>query len=57
MKRLLQDNGLAGKLKKHYENYPDNINEFESWGKKAKELWIQKKIAIKKLDLVTIEYH
>ncbi|MFX1574779.1 MAG: NAD(P)/FAD-dependent oxidoreductase [Promethearchaeota archaeon] len=57
MKRLLQANSLAGKIKKHYENYPKDINKFEQWVKKAKELWIQKKIAIKKLDTVNIEYH
>jgi len=56
MKRLLQANGLAGKIKKHYENYPENINEFNSWAKKAQELWDQKKVAIKKLNSVIIEY-
>jgi len=57
MKRLLQANGLAEKLKKHYEIYPENINEFDTWVKKAQELWDQKKTAIKKLPTVIIEYH
>jgi flavin-dependent dehydrogenase len=57
MKRLLQANGLAGKIKKHYENYPDNINDYNNWVKTAHELWDQKKLAIKNLSNVQIEYH
>ncbi len=57
MRRLLQANGLAGKIKKHYENYPDNIKEFDIWVKRAKELWDQKKVAIKNLSTVQIEYY
>lgn len=57
MKRLLQANSLAGKIKKHYENYPDNVNEFDNWVKRAQELWDKKKKAIKKLSTVQIEYH
>ena len=57
MKRLLKANGLAGKIKKHYEKYPEDITEFETWVKKANNLWDMKKVAIKKLDTVTIEYH
>ncbi len=57
MKSLLQANGLAGKIKKHYENYPENIKEFDDWVKKSQELWTQKKTAVKKLPSVTIEYH
>ncbi len=57
MKRLLQANGLAGKIKKHYENYPENIKEFDDWVRKSQELWTQKKKAVKKLPSVTIEYH
>ena len=57
MKRLLQANGLAGKIKKHYENYPKNSINFSNWVKKAEFLWKQKKIAIKELSSVKIEYH
>ncbi len=57
MKRLLQANGLAGKIKKHYENYPDNISQFDNWVKIAQELWDQKRLAIKRLSTVQIEYH
>ena len=57
MKRLLQANGLAGKIKKHYENYPENPKNFGKWVEKADFLWKQKKRAIKKLRSVTIEYH
>ena len=57
MKRLLQANGLAGKIKKHYENYPENLSKFEDWVRKAQELWDQKKIAVKKLDSVNIKYY
>ena len=57
MKRLLHANALAGKIKKHYKNYPDTIIDFDIWVEKAQELWDQKKIAIKKLSTVQIEYH
>ena len=29
----------AGKIRKHYENFPKNINEFDSWVQMAKKLW------------------
>ncbi|MFX1379854.1 MAG: NAD(P)/FAD-dependent oxidoreductase [Promethearchaeota archaeon] len=57
MKRLLQVNRLAGKIKKHYENYPDKFNDFESWVMRANELWNMKKLATKNLHTITIEYH
>ncbi len=57
MKRLLQANALAGKIKKHYEIYPENPKNFGKWVEKAELLWTQKKIAVKKLSLVKIEYH
>ncbi len=57
MKRLLQANGLAGKIKKHYENYPENPQNFGEWIEKTELLWKQKKIAVKKLSSVKIEYH
>lgn len=56
MKRLLQANGLAGKIKKHYENYPENPKNFCKWVEKADFLWKQKKLAVKKLSSVKIEY-
>lgn len=57
MMGLLNANGLAGKIRKHYENYPENIADFDLWFKKADDLWKQKKMAAKKLSTVTIEYH
>ncbi|NVM36175.1 MAG: FAD-dependent monooxygenase [Candidatus Lokiarchaeota archaeon] len=56
MKRLLQANSLAGKIKKHYENYPENLKKFGNWVEKADFLWAQKKLAVKKLSSVKIEY-
>ena len=57
IKRLLQANALAGKIKKHYENYPNNYENFDNWVNEAQKLWFQKKVAIKKLNSVVIEYH
>jgi digeranylgeranylglycerophospholipid reductase len=57
MKRLLQANGLAGKIKKHYEKYPDEPKNFENWVKEAEILWGKKKVAVKHLKTVSIEYH
>ncbi len=57
MKRLLQANGLAGKIKKHYENYPEKSENFGIWLENAEFLWKQKKLAVKHLSLVEIEYH
>ncbi len=57
IKNLISANGLAGKIKKHYEHYPDNTDNFIEWVEKAQQLWNKKKSAVKKLDTVTIEYH
>ena len=57
VKKLLKANGLAGKIKKHYENYPENPDDFDDWVKKANELWKHKKVVRKKYPSVTIEYH
>ncbi|MFW9949929.1 MAG: NAD(P)/FAD-dependent oxidoreductase [Candidatus Thorarchaeota archaeon] len=55
--RLISANTLAGKIKKHYENYPKSVNEYSKWVMEAEELWSKKKVAIKQLPNVTIEYH
>jgi hypothetical protein len=55
--RLISANGLAGKIKKHYEHYPTSAHEFDQWVEKAEELWKRKKVAIKKLSNVSITYH
>lgn len=57
LKRLLGANGLGNKIKKHYERFPSRSSDFENWRKKADDLWKQKKVAIKRLPSVTIEYH
>ena len=57
VKKLLSANSLAGKIKKHYETFPEDPNEFDQWVKKADQLWEQKRIAIKKLETFSIEYH
>jgi len=57
MKRLLNTNGLASKIQKHYEKFPENVEDFKTWVGKAKDLWAQKKVAVKKLSNVSIEYH
>jgi len=54
--RLIGANGLAGKIKKHYENYPDDINNFTKWVREAEKLWKKKKVAIKRLPNATIDY-
>ncbi|MFX0011278.1 MAG: NAD(P)/FAD-dependent oxidoreductase [Candidatus Hermodarchaeota archaeon] len=55
--RLIKVNGLAAKIKKHYESYPTSIEKFDVWVNKAEELWKKKEIAIKELDIVSIKYH
>ena len=57
VKRLLGANGLGNKIKKHYENYPTEIKNYEEWVEKSENLWKQKKVAIKQLPSVKIEYH
>ena len=56
VKKLLSANSLAGKIKKHYETFPEDPNEFDQWVKKADQLWKQKRVAIKKLETFSIEY-
>ena len=31
--------GISGKIRKHYEQFPENPNDFENWVEKAKSLW------------------
>ena len=57
VKKLLKANGQAGKIRKHYENYPENLADFDEWVKIADELWKHKKVVQKKYPSVTIEYH
>ena len=57
VKKLLKANGLAGKIQKHYEKYPENPNDFDEWVEQAEELWKQKKLVRKKYPSVTVEYH
>jgi len=57
MRRLLQANGLAGNIKKHYQNYPKDPKDFIDWAEQAENLWKQKKIAVKQLSSIKIEYH
>lgn len=57
MKRLISANGLASKIQKHYEKFPEKFEDFEAWVVKAKDLWSQKKVAVKKLPNVSIEYY
>lgn len=57
VKKLLKANSLAGKIQKHYENYPENPNDFEEWIISAEELWNQKKVVRKEYPSVTVEYH
>ena len=53
--RLISVNGLAGNIKKHYENFPENPDDFNQWVEKSKEMWKKKKVAIKHLSNVSIE--
>ncbi|NHJ19445.1 MAG: NAD(P)/FAD-dependent oxidoreductase [Candidatus Lokiarchaeota archaeon] len=56
--RLISVNGLAGKIKKHYENFPENPEDFDEWVKKTEALWIKKNVAVKHLsNNVSIEFH
>jgi hypothetical protein len=41
-KALLSAMGIAGKIRKHYEAYPEEPAEFPAWEKKARELWGEK---------------
>ncbi|MCJ7626256.1 MAG: hypothetical protein MUO76_22425, partial [Anaerolineaceae bacterium] len=36
---MLKYMGVSGKIRKHYEEFPENPNDFNSWTKKAEELW------------------
>ena len=57
VKRLLGANSLGNKIKNHYEKYPTEIKNFDQWVLKSEELWQLKKVAIKRLPSVKIEYH
>ena len=36
---MLKYMSISGKIRKHYENYPEDLNEFQDWQVKAEELW------------------
>jgi flavin-dependent dehydrogenase len=57
VKKLINANTLAGKMRKHYENYPQDPNDIDSWIQKAEDLWKQKKVVIKNYPSVSVEYH
>ncbi|TFG01640.1 MAG: NAD(P)/FAD-dependent oxidoreductase [Promethearchaeota archaeon] len=57
VKKLLKANALADEIRNHYENYPENPDDFETWVDKANELWKQKKVVKKEYPSVTVEYH
>jgi flavin-dependent dehydrogenase len=57
IRKLLRANSLANKIHNHYEKYPENYAQFESWVKEAEDLWAQKEPAVKKLSNVEITYH
>jgi flavin-dependent dehydrogenase len=57
VKKLLKANTLAGKIREHYENYPENPSDFDEWVSTADELWKQKRVVRKEYPSVTIEYH
>ena len=31
--------GIYGKIRKHYEEYPEDPNNFEDWVEKAQNIW------------------
>ncbi len=39
VRSLLRSVKFAGRLQKHYENYPEDIAAFEAWKQEANELW------------------
>ena len=41
LRSLLGGLGISRKICEHYENYPENPNDFEKWVLKAQELWSQ----------------
>jgi hypothetical protein len=44
--------------RKHYENFPENPEDFDEWVKKSEALWKKKKVAIKHLsNNVSIEFY
>jgi hypothetical protein len=32
---------ISGKIRKHYEEFPENFNDFDNWVKIAENLWNQ----------------
>ncbi len=41
IKKLIHYSGIAGNIKHHYLDFPENINGFEQWKQRADELWLQ----------------
>jgi flavin-dependent dehydrogenase len=55
--RLISVNGLAGKVKNQYKNFPENPEDFNEWVEKSEALWKKKKVALKHLsNNITIEF-
>ncbi len=44
IKHVLRINGLAGKIKKHYQRYPDKPDGLADWARKADEVWVNRRL-------------
>nr|MDO8087868.1 glycerophosphodiester phosphodiesterase family protein [Candidatus Sigynarchaeum springense] len=44
IKHVLRINGLAGRIKKHYQQYPEKPGDFEGWARKADEIWANRRL-------------
>nr|MDO8115542.1 FAD-dependent monooxygenase [Candidatus Sigynarchaeota archaeon] len=44
IKHVLRINGLAGKIKKHYQKYPADHGGLEAWAREADEIWAHRRL-------------
>ncbi len=54
--RFIKVNGRANKIKKHYQKYPENPEDFEEWVQKANELWEKRERATREFKGITVKY-
>ena len=56
LRRVLSANGNGKKIKKHYQQYPENPEEFEDWVQTANEFWAKRKNATREFKSTTATY-
>jgi len=54
--RILKKNRHGKKIKKHYQKYPENPENFDEWVQKAEKIWELREVLPRKYKTITVTY-